>query len=75
MSTQSLDQAAYIMTANIGLIDVFCTDEEKSKYKAGLAVNAIVSLTDLRQASAEDRIPRMNCRYVSTRSRMRLQNH
>ncbi|TFK85023.1 S-adenosyl-L-methionine-dependent methyltransferase [Polyporus arcularius HHB13444] len=40
MSTQSLDQAAYIMTADIQLIDVFHTEQEKT---AGLHVNEIVA--------------------------------
>ena len=40
MSTQSLDQAAYILTADIQLIDVFHTDEEKTK---GLHVDEMVA--------------------------------
>ena len=40
MSTQSLDQAAYILTADIGLINVFRTDEEKTK---GLHVEEMVA--------------------------------
>ncbi|RPD73781.1 S-adenosyl-L-methionine-dependent methyltransferase [Lentinus tigrinus ALCF2SS1-7] len=40
MSTRSLDQAAYILTADIRLIDVFHTDEEKAK---GLHVDEIVA--------------------------------
>ncbi len=40
MSTQSLDQAAYIMTADIQLIEVFHTEQEKTE---GLHVNEIVA--------------------------------
>lgn len=40
MSTQALDQSAYILTADIGLVDVFKTDEEKS---GGLHIEEIVA--------------------------------
>ncbi|RPD73782.1 S-adenosyl-L-methionine-dependent methyltransferase [Lentinus tigrinus ALCF2SS1-7] len=39
-STQSLDQAAYILTADIRILDVFRTDEEKAN---GLHVDEIVA--------------------------------
>ncbi|KAI0737650.1 hypothetical protein C8Q80DRAFT_1276390 [Daedaleopsis nitida] len=40
MSTQSLDQAAYILTADIRLLDVFKTDQEK---RTGLHVDEMVA--------------------------------
>ncbi|RPD53980.1 hypothetical protein L227DRAFT_374105 [Lentinus tigrinus ALCF2SS1-6] len=48
MSTRSLDQAAYILTADIRLIDVFHTDEEKSKESRPPEAGALPATTEHR---------------------------
>ena len=40
MSTKTVDTASYILTADIGLVDVFETDEERCR---GLSVEEMVS--------------------------------